>query len=41
MSIKDAGDKLGFKRSTAIMIIKKYRSKGYLTNFKKDQNNYS
>jgi transposase len=34
MSIKEAGKKLGFKRSTAIMIVKKYRTKGYVTTFK-------
>jgi transposase len=40
MTIKKAGKKIGFKRSTAIMIVKKYKSNGYLTSFKNDNRNY-
>ena len=37
VSIKDAGDSLGFKNSTAKMIIRKYKNHGKVTKFKEEE----
>jgi transposase len=34
LTIKEAGDKLGFKKSTAKMIVRKYKTEGKITKFK-------